>query len=198
MALRDWLHSDAVATATVATTATKPGPSPRSVASVASVAVAAPPKNNHAPAVAVDINTPTGHQDAPPITGAGMYQGKPTEAALDIADAILDHLAGVGTPEAESSILAAVGSDETMTRNVLYRLAAEGVVESLRGGRYRIPDHPPATPDLPERCPLRGGPVPDGCRFEEKLFHRMVREGTLPLPGGRCPLRHTCNEGGCC
>lgn len=138
--------------------------------------------------IEIDLST------RPPF--ATMYRGRPTVEALAVADAILDHLAGVGPPEAETAILAAVGGDETLTRNVLYRLAVEGVVESLRGGLYRVPDYPPAPPNLPERCPLRGGPVPAGCRFEARLFKRMVAEGALPLPGGRCPVRHTCKAGG--
>ena len=46
--------------------------------------------------------------------------------------------------------------------------------------------------DLPNRCPLLGGPVPNGCRFESKFFKRMMTEGVLPLPDGCCPLRHIC------
>ena len=52
-------------------------------------------------------------------------------------------------------------------------------------------NHAPAL-DLPIGCPLLGGPVPDGCRFESKLFRRMVAEGILLLHGGRCPLGHIC------
>jgi len=46
--------------------------------------------------------------------------------------------------------------------------------------------------DLPQGCPLIGGPVPDGCRFEARLFSRMVQQGTLPVNGG-CPIRRGCN-----
>ena len=45
--------------------------------------------------------------------------------------------------------------------------------------------------DLPEVCPLLGGSVPDECRFEAKLYRRMVNEGVLQL-GGPCPLRKVC------
>lgn len=45
---------------------------------------------------------------------------------------------------------------------------------------------------LPEDCPLRGGPVPSGCRFQSKFFARMVREGVLPDSDGGCPLFNVC------
>jgi hypothetical protein len=45
--------------------------------------------------------------------------------------------------------------------------------------------------DLPEACPLLGGPVPNECRFETKFFQRMAREGVFCL-GGPCPLRKVC------
>ena len=46
---------------------------------------------------------------------------------------------------------------------------------------------------LPTECPFNtGGPCPPGCRFETKLFLRMIREGVLPTDGG-CPLLSVCN-----
>ncbi len=47
-------------------------------------------------------------------------------------------------------------------------------------------------PELPAECPLLGGPFPVGCKFESRFFKRMVSEGTLPLPDGRCPLQNIC------
>lgn len=47
--------------------------------------------------------------------------------------------------------------------------------------------------DLPKGCPLIGGPVPPECRFETKLFKRMIRQGVLPI-GGPCPLRRVCGR----
>jgi hypothetical protein len=49
---------------------------------------------------------------------------------------------------------------------------------------------------LPAGCPLDGWPFPEtGCRFHPKLLARMMAEGTLPLPGGGCPLRRVCRLG---
>lgn len=51
-----------------------------------------------------------------------------------------------------------------------------------------------ATVDLTDRCPFNtGGSCPPGCRFETKLFLRMIRAGVLPTSDG-CPLRRFCNE----
>jgi hypothetical protein len=44
---------------------------------------------------------------------------------------------------------------------------------------------------LPLECPLLDKPVPGGCRFEAKLYRRMVNEGVLQL-GGPCPLLNVC------
>lgn len=55
MALRDWLSSGAVATATIATTATKQAQKPRSVASVARIAVADPGKSEPEAPAGVDL-----------------------------------------------------------------------------------------------------------------------------------------------
>lgn len=54
-----------------------------------------------------------------------------------------------------------------------------------------IESHAPAA--LPGGCPLLGGPVPPECRFETKLFKRMIRQGILPI-GGPCPLRLVCGR----
>lgn len=51
----------------------------------------------------------------------------------------------------------------------------------------------PTAMDLPAECPLRTrGPVPPGCRFHPRLFDRLLAEGTLPMPGGGCPLLKVC------
>lgn len=145
---------------------------------------------NQAPAVAVDIDTPTGRRS---ITSATTCQGEPTEAAVDIADRILDHLAAQGHPVDESGILAAVGGDEVFCRNILHRLAVEGLAEYQGGGLYDIPSWIPKAPDLPKGCPLTGAPFPEtGCKFHPRLFARLKAEGVLPLPGGRCPVRLAC------
>jgi hypothetical protein len=47
--------------------------------------------------------------------------------------------------------------------------------------------------ELPKGCPLIGGPVPSECRFETKLFKRMIRQGVLPI-GGPCPLHLVCGS----
>jgi len=49
-----------------------------------------------------------------------------------------------------------------------------------------------ADSELPPGCPLCGGPVPTGCRFNPRLFSRMIREGVLPMPDGSCPIRRVC------
>jgi hypothetical protein len=192
MALRDWVSGE-VATATVATVATKPTSKAPTVASVASVAVAEPRKSKGEPTgprttTVAGNDTPTGDR----ITDAAIYRGEPTPEAIDVADAILTHLADLGRPATEGEITEALGGDPLLSRNVLRRLAVEGVAEALPGGLYQIPPYPPRPADLPEGCPLLGGPVPAGCRFEAKLLRRMMAEGALPLPGGRCPLRQVC------
>lgn len=51
----------------------------------------------------------------------------------------------------------------------------------------------PACSRLPEGCPfITGGSCPDGCRFESRLFNRMVRCGVLPYPTNGCPLLRVC------
>lgn len=57
-----------------------------------------------------------------------------------------------------------------------------------------INEHLPKAFELPDSCPLLGGPVPDECRFESKFFKRMTREGVL-IFGGPCPLRKVCRIG---
>lgn len=47
------------------------------------------------------------------------------------------------------------------------------------------------TTNLPEACPLLGGPVPDNCRFEPKFFMRMIHEGALVV-GKTCPVLSVC------
>ena len=48
------------------------------------------------------------------------------------------------------------------------------------------------TPNLPTGCPLRGGSVPKSCRFDPRLFKRMVQEGAVVL-GEPCPILRVCN-----
>jgi hypothetical protein len=140
--------------------------------------------------------TVSGNTDPNRITEATIYQGHPTPEAVDIADAILTHLADQGRPVAEADILAAVTGNETLCRNILARLAVDGIAEYLPGGLYQIPEYPPRPADLPDQCPLAtGGPVPAGCRFEARLLPRMKAQGTLPMPNGGCPLRAVCKLG---
>jgi hypothetical protein len=141
---------------------------------------------------AVDINT----DDGPPFTDAAIYQGIPTPTAIDRADEMLKYIADQQRPCTEAEIVEAVGGDGLMARNILNRLAVDGDAEALPGGMFGLPPYPPRPADLPKGCPLRvGAPIPKGCRFEARLFHRMMAEGTLPLPGGRCPLRTLCRVG---
>ncbi len=138
MALRDWV-SGAVATATVATTATKATPKDRSVATVATVAVAEPRKREPAPTPPRTIEAPTGGW----ITPTTVYQGHPTKAAVDVADAILTHLANQGRPCTEAEIIQTVGGDPRTVGAILRRLAEDGIVEPVPAGRYRLPEYPP-------------------------------------------------------
>lgn len=126
---------------------------------------------------------------------ATIYRGAPTPEAVDVADRILTHLADLGRPVAEAEILAALGGDALVVRNILHRLAVDGIAEALPGGLYQIPAYPPRAADLPAGCPLLAGPVPAGCCFHPKLLARLLAEGALPLPSGRCPLRTACKVG---
>ena len=157
-----------------------------------------------APVAVVDLATPGGPRSvkvsgntAPTgdrITPAAIYQGEPSPAVVDLADRLLTHLANLDRPATEAEILTALGGDEVYCRNILYRLAVDGIVEALPGRQFGIPEYPPRPADLPESCPLltSGGPVPGGCPFDAKMLRRMIQEGALPLPGGRCPLRRRC------
>jgi hypothetical protein len=138
--------------------------------------------------VAVDLSTPTGRKTIS-IHGS---DGRPTEAAVDLADRILSFLANEAEPATEAEIFAAMGGDSLFTRNVLHRLAVEGLAELAGPNRYTIPDYPPKAADLPVGCPLLGGPFPETCRFHPKLFRTLLEQGVIPLPGGRCPLRNIC------
>lgn len=139
--------------------------------------------------VAVDLSTPTGRKTIS-IHGS---DGRPTLAAVDLADRILGFLAEHKAPVGEADILAAVGSDPLFARNVLTRLVVEGLAELAGPGRYTIPSYPPKAPDLPVGCPLLGGPFPEtGCRFHPRLFQTLFQQSVIPLPGGRCPLRTVC------
>ena len=181
MALRDWLKRterpiktdfQRVATATIATTATKRPETVRTLATVAKIAVAEPRKGKTDP-------------------------GRITMIDLNTEEQIFNFLAGSARPCPESEILAAVGGDSTYTRNIIFRLAAEGVVEYLGEGEYQIPSYPPKKPALPEGCPLRtGGNPPKGCGFHPKFLAKMLQSGTLAI-GGACPLMRACRRKVC-
>lgn len=48
-------------------------------------------------------------------------------------------------------------------------------------------------PALSANCPLlTGGSAPYFCKFEKKLFSRLIIEGTLPVNIGGCPFRRIC------
>lgn len=193
MALRDWV-SGAVATATIATNATKPNPKSPSLAGVA----AAEPRKSDPIPTGPRTTTVTGNKTttAPRFTYAAIYQGEPTPAAIDLADEMLKHIADQQRPCAEAEIVEAVEGDAVMARNIMNRLAVDGIAEALPGGLFDIPPYPPRPANLPQGCPLRTGClIPKGCRFEARLFQRMMAEGTLPLPGGSCPLRALCRVG---
>ena len=147
------------------------------------------------PVVTVAINTDEGprtitvndHQDGR-ITDAIIRQGRPTPEATDIPDRILTHLEGQGSPAKESSILDAVGGDHGA---VLRRLTVDGMVEPVGGGRYQIPTWPPDPVNLPDHCPLMGGPVPAGCRFEPAILSahgRWRHFCPCPAVGVRCGM----------
>jgi hypothetical protein len=136
----------------------------------------------------VEIKTPTG----PRILRIADLN-KPTEAEIDLADEMLTRLAEQPGPVSEGDIIGAVDADPTLARNILYRLSVDGIVEPLPGGLYQIPDYPPPAANLPEGCPLLGGPFPEtGCRFHPRLFKTLYEQGVIPLPDGRCPLRNVC------
>ena len=139
--------------------------------------------------VATTHPRPTEARDGGRFDDAGMYQGYPTPAAVDVADAILDHLVAEGCPTAEKTILRAVGGNPETVAAILRRLVIDGIVEPASGGKYRLPVYPP-----PPGCPLAdpGALCPSGCQFETPMLRRMIAGGTLPLPGGRCPLRKIC------
>jgi hypothetical protein len=138
---------------------------------------------------AVDINT----DDGTPFTDAKTFQGEPAPAHIDLADDMLCFMAEQPGPAPENDILEAVGGDPTLARNILRRLAVDGICEALPGGRFGIPGYPRPPADLPSGCPLTGAPFPEtGCAFSEKMLRRLLQTGALPLPGGRCPLRRLC------
>lgn len=140
---------------------------------------------------------PDDHHNDDRFTDVYIYQGAPTPTAIDLADEMLKYIADQHRPCTEAEIVEAVGGNAVIARNILNRLAVDGDAEALPGGMFGIPPYPPRPADLPKGCPLRvGAPIPKGCRFEERLFHRMMAEGTLPLPGGRCPLRALCKLAG--
>jgi hypothetical protein len=121
------------------------------------------------------------------------FQGGPGPAHIDIADDELAFMAEQPGPVPEGDIIEAVGGEPTLARNILHRLAVDGIAEALPGGLYQIPDYPPRPADLFSACPLTGAPFPEtGCAFEGRMLRRLLKTGALPLPGGRCPLRRLC------
>ena len=141
--------------------------------------------------VAVDVSTPGGRK----VVSIYADDGKPTPEAVDVADDMLEFIAEQPGPVPESEVLSAVAGDATFKRNILNRLVLDGIAELAAPGLYTIPSFPPAPANLPPDCPLQGGPVPTGCRFHPKLFGTLYKQGVLPLPGGRCPLRSACAVG---
>lgn len=71
------------------------------------------------------------------ITGAGMYQGRPTDEALELADAILDHLVAAGTLATEAAVLAAMGGDEAATFAIDMQRAIEKITPATRSPTRR-------------------------------------------------------------
>lgn len=202
MALRDWIYRfEEPAAAVPAVIAVQEPKNERKTAKTATTATAKDRKS------AVDLATPDGPRtvtvtgNATPtgdrINDAAIFQGEPTPEAVDLADRILTHLADLGRPATEAEVAEALGGDPVALRAILRRLVLDGIAELQGPGLYGIPPWPPAAPDLPSGCPLLGpGPHPDGCRFDHRLLRRMIQEGTLPLPGGRCPLRQACKVEG--
>lgn len=118
-----------------------------------------------------------------------VFSPKKDNSDLGRAEAVFNFLADQGRACSESEILAAVAGDETKGRNILFRLAAERVIEYLGRGLYQV-DAP--MPELPAVCPLRtGGGVPRGCAYHPKFFSRLLETGTLTT-GGHCPLVRVC------
>ncbi len=142
------------------------------------------------------IKRPFSEKKAPPerITTGGTPHKRNTGTGtddLDAAERIFNFLADQGRACSESEILAAVAGDETKGRNILFRLAAERVIEYLGRGLYQV-DAP--MPELPAVCPLRtGGGVPRGCAYHPKFFSRLLETGTLTT-GGHCPLVRVCTH----
>jgi hypothetical protein len=199
MALKDWIHgSGGSAVAVSAVIAVQEPQDERKTAKTATTATAKAGK------VAVDLATPTGtrtvtvtvtdNQAEGRITEASIYTGKPTPEAIDLADGMLEHIANHAGPVPEADIIEAVGGEPTLARNILHRLALDGICEALPGGLFGILDYPPKPADLPHGCPLTGVPFPGTgcCAFEGRMLRRLLKTGALPLPGGRCPLRAVC------
>jgi len=152
--------------------------------------VSARPSSDNAPAAGVDIDT-----DKIPrvFTEHCIYQGVPDQAAIDLADQMLEFIAHQDHPVLETAIIRVARADDTLARSILYRLCVDGIVEPVAGSRFRIPPWPPEKNTLPKGCPLRGaGPHQAGCRFHSQLLVRVVAAGILPLPGVRCSLRAIC------
>jgi hypothetical protein len=69
---------------------------------------------------------------------------------------------------------------------------AARVVEYAKEHKPAIIAELSAGPRLPEACPfLTGDACPPGCRFETRLFLRMIETGVLPTAEG-CPLLSAC------
>lgn len=195
MALRDWIASPAAAVLAVPAVETRK--EIRKTAKTATTATATQENPTTQP-------RPSEVFDNGRFDGTDMFQGRPTPGAVDLVEAILDVLVTEdvpvreeGIPVGEAAILDRLGGDRVVNLAILRRLAVDGTVKFLPGGRYCRPAYPPPPADLPAGCPLKSsGEVPTGCRFEPRFFRRMVENRTLPLPGGRCPMRAVCRQGG--
>lgn len=183
MALRDWIRgSGGSAAAVPAVIAVQEPKNERKTAKTATTATAKAEK------VAADLEAPKAH-----FTDATIYEGEPTPEAIDIADEALKYIAAQRGPVAENEIISALGGDPIMARDILHRLAVDGIAEAMPGGRFGIPGYPRPPADLPSGCPLTGAPFPEtGCAFDERMLRRLLQTGALPLPGGRCPIRRLC------
>jgi len=136
------------------------------------------------------------HGPLPKLTKP-LFEKKATDHDRITRERIFNFLADQGRACSESEIMAAAGGDRTYARNILYRLAAEGVIAYLGGGLYQV-DAPKV--ELPEFCPLQtGGPSknygmhPKNCGFHPKFLGRMLQTGTL-IVGGACPLARVCTH----
>jgi hypothetical protein len=120
---------------------------------------------------------------------ATLTQGGATMSATDVQPIGLKALAIAVLQRNQQRNLGATGCENE--RNFV----SEIDLQKLRTSSTSCaadPNQENDAPDLPAGCPLYGAQVPDGCRFEERFFNRMVATGVLPSPAGGCPLRRVC------